>query len=218
MERSLVENVRRGLADVNFCVVSSTLEPALRDRVEWKRVPAPRRPVLLRFVAFYLLGARQVVRAGPGLRQSTGAIVPNRAEIAVIHVCHAGYLAKVGRTAARSLSATNSGARMAGPQGFGMGGTMDFRERRLSWFVAVSEGIRRELEQFYPRIPCTVAPNGVDHQRFRPDPESRPQLRQELGAAHYMRSRDSLLGRLLPPEATSTAGRPTDRPLNARRA
>ena len=78
------QNVRRGMPDVDFCVVSSTQEPGLRGRVEWKRVLAPRRPVRLRLAAFYLLGALQVVRAGPGLRQSTGAIVPNRAEIAII--------------------------------------------------------------------------------------------------------------------------------------
>jgi hypothetical protein len=125
MERSLVENVRRGMADVNFCVVWSTLEPDLRDRVEWRRVPAPRRPVLLTFAAFYLLGALQVVRAGPGLRQSTGAIVPNRAEIAR-HPLLSCRISGEGRKDRGAILVGNQrGARMAGPQGFGVGGTME---------------------------------------------------------------------------------------------
>jgi glycosyltransferase involved in cell wall biosynthesis len=183
MERALVENVRRGMTDVDFCVVSSTLEPALRDQVEWKRVPVPRRPFLLKFAIFYLLGAVQVARAGPGLRQSTGAIVPNRADIAVIHFCHAGYVAAAGRTAARSLPAAKRWHEWLIRKVSVWAERWSYSARRLRWFVAVSEGVRRELEQFYPGIPCAVAPNGVDHQRFRPDPESRPLLRRQLGAA-----------------------------------
>jgi UDP-glucose:(heptosyl)LPS alpha-1,3-glucosyltransferase len=183
MERSLVENVRGGMADVDFCVVSSTLEPGLRDEVEWKRVPAPRRPFLLKFAAFYLLGAAQVARAGRGLRQSTGAIVPNRTDIAVIHFCHAGYLAAAGRTAARSLSAAKRWHELLIRTASLWAERWSYSARRLRWSVAVSEGVRRELEQFYPGIPCAVAPNGVDHEHFRPDPESRPRLRRQLGAA-----------------------------------
>jgi UDP-glucose:(heptosyl)LPS alpha-1,3-glucosyltransferase len=183
MERSLVENVRQGSSEVSFCVVSSTLEPDLRDRVEWKRVPVPRRPFLLKFAIFYLLGAVQLARAGPGLRQSTGAIVPNRADIAVIHFCHAGYLAGAGRTAARSLSAVKRWHESLLRKVSVRAERWSYSARRLRWFVAVSEGVRRELEQFYPGIPCAVAPNGVDHEHFCPDPESRPRLRRQLGAA-----------------------------------
>jgi UDP-glucose:(heptosyl)LPS alpha-1,3-glucosyltransferase len=183
MERSLVENVRRGTADVDFCLVSSTLEPDLRGRVEWKRVPVPRRPFLLKFAIFYLLGAVQVARAGPGLRQSTGAVVPNRADIAVIHFCHAGYLAKTGRTAATSLSRAKRWHERLIRKASLLAERWSYSTRRLRCFVAVSEGVRRELEQFYPGVPCEVAPNGVDHHRFRPDPEARPQLRRQLGAA-----------------------------------
>jgi UDP-glucose:(heptosyl)LPS alpha-1,3-glucosyltransferase len=182
MERSLVENVRRGLSTVSFCVVSSTLEPGLRQRVEWKRVPVPSRPFVLKFALFYLIGALQVIRAGPGLRQTTGAIVPNRADISVIHFCHAGYLAKGGWTAASSLSRLRRWHEWLIRKTSVWGERWSYRRRRLRWFVAVSEGVRGELEQFYPGIRCVVAPNGVDHGRFQPDPQSRPQSRQELGA------------------------------------
>jgi UDP-glucose:(heptosyl)LPS alpha-1,3-glucosyltransferase len=168
---------------VDFCVVSSTLEPGLRGRVEWKRVPAPRRPVLLRFAAFYLLGALQVVRAGSGLRQSTGAIVPNCVEVAVIHFCHAAYLAKAGRGTAQFPSRAKATHEWLVRKASIWAERWSFRESRVSCFVAVSEGVRCELAQFYPGIPCRVAPNGVDHRRFRPDMSSRAQRREDLGAS-----------------------------------
>jgi UDP-glucose:(heptosyl)LPS alpha-1,3-glucosyltransferase len=183
MERSLVENVRRGVSELDFCVVSSTLEPGLRDRVEWRRVPVPRRPFLLKFTVFYVLGAGQVARAGPGLRQSTGAIVPNRVAIAVIHFCHAGYHAKAKRIPKASLPAAKACHAWLVRKTSVWAERWSYRKDQVSWFVAVSEGVRRELEQFYPGIPCTVAPNGVDRQRFRPDTGLRPRLRHEFGAA-----------------------------------
>ena len=103
MERSLFETVQHGVSDVDFCVVSSTLGPELRERVDWKRVPVPRRPFLLKFAAFYLLAccasplrvrgyARRQARSSP-----TG---PTR----VVHFCHAGYLAKARKSTPASLS------------------------------------------------------------------------------------------------------------------
>ena len=85
------QNVRRGMPDVDFCVVSSTQEPGLRGRVEWKRVLAPRRPVRLRLAAFYLLGALQVVRAGPGTASVDRRDRAQPRRDRHHHLCHAGY-------------------------------------------------------------------------------------------------------------------------------
>lgn len=48
--------------------------------------------------------------------------------------------------------------------------------------VVLSEGNRRELQRLYPVPPSKVSviPNGVDLDRFRPDPALRAQVRREL--------------------------------------
>jgi hypothetical protein len=97
-----------------------------------------------------VLGAQEVARAGPRLRQSTGAIVPNRVAIAVIHVCHAGYLAKAKRTPKISLSAAKACHAWLVRKTSVWAERWSYRKGHVSWFVAVSEGVRRELEQFSP--------------------------------------------------------------------
>ena len=182
MERSLFETVQRAASDVDFCVVSSTLAPELRGRVDWKRVPVPRRPFLLKFALFYLLGWLRVALAGPGVRQTTGAIVPNRADISVVHFCHAGYLAKARRSTPASLSGLKGWHERLIRKAAVWTERWSYDPRRLRRFVAVSGGVRRELEENYPGITCVVAPNGVDHARFRPDAAARETARGELGA------------------------------------
>ena len=182
MERSLFETVRRGASNVEFCVVSSTLAPELRKRVDWRRVPVPRRPFLLKFALFYLVGWLRVALAGPGVRQTTGAIVPNRADVTVVHFCHAGYLAKARRSTPAALSGAKAWHEWLIRRTSLWAERWSYDARRLRQFVAVSDGVRRELEEFYPGIPCVVAPNGVDHARFRPDPAARDRTRGDLGA------------------------------------
>ena len=142
MERSLFETVRRGASDVDFCVVSSTLAPELRERVDWKRVPVPRRPFLLKFALFYLLGWLRVALAGPGVRQTTGAIVPNRPDISVVHFCHAGYLAKARRSTPAVAVRLEGVARMARPQDLRVGRALELRPAPAA---ALRRGVRRGL-------------------------------------------------------------------------
>ena len=182
MERSLFEAVRRDSADVDFCVVSSTLAPELRERVDWKRVPVPRRPFFLKFAVFYFAGWLRVALAGPGVRQTTGAIVPNRADLTVVHFCHAGYLATARRSRPASLSGLKAWHEWLIRKMSVWAERWSYDPRRLRRLVAVSGGVCRELDELYPGIPCLVAPNGVDHARFRPDRSARDATRGELGA------------------------------------
>jgi glycosyltransferase involved in cell wall biosynthesis len=183
MERSLFETVRRAASEVDFCVVSSTLAPDLRNRVEWRRVPVPRRPFLFKFAAFYLVGWVRVALAGAGVRQTTGAIVPNWADVTVVHFCHAGYLRQARRATRVSLSGLKAWHEWLIRKTSVCAERWSYRPRRLRRFVAVSGGVCRELEEFYPGIPCVVAPNGVDHARFRPNPAMRDTTREQLGAS-----------------------------------
>jgi glycosyltransferase involved in cell wall biosynthesis len=180
MERSLFETVRHGASEVDFCVVSSTLACDLRDRVEWRRVAVPRRPFLLKFAVFYLLGWLRVAMAGRGVRQTTGAIVPNRADVAVVHFCHAAYLTKARRSTPAPLPGLKAWHESLIRRVSVRAERWSYRRRRLSSFVAVSSGVRRDLEGLYPGIPCVVAPNGVDHRRFRPNRPARAAIREQL--------------------------------------
>src|SRR5829696_2802780 len=182
MERSLFETVRRGAMEVDFCVVSSTLASDLRDRVEWRRVVVPRRPFLLKFVVFYVFGSMRVAMAGRGVRQTTGAIILNGADIAVVHFCHAGYLAKARGSRPPPLSRLKASHEWLIRRVSVWAERWSYIQRRLNAFVAVSDGVRRELADFYPDVPCVVAPNGVDHTRFRPDQAARAGTRKQLGA------------------------------------
>ena len=58
-----------------------------------------------------------------------------------------------------------------------------FRSRVHRHFVALSEPNKEELVEQYGVDPnrITVIPNGVDMERFKPNPDSRRQVRKELG-------------------------------------
>jgi glycosyltransferase involved in cell wall biosynthesis len=109
--------------------------------------------------------------------------VPNRADITVVHFCHAAYRANARDSALASLPRLKAWHERLIRKVSVWAERWSYRERRLRRFVAVSDGLRRELEEFYPGVPCTVAPNGVNHERFRPNQAARPTIRDELGVS-----------------------------------
>ena len=99
MERVHAELVRRLLDRYRFTIVASNVADDLRGRVDWLRVPLPAKPIPLRFLLFYGLGALQLRRVRADLVHVCGALVPNRADVASVHFCHAGFVAASGRLA-----------------------------------------------------------------------------------------------------------------------
>ncbi|MGD9936012.1 MAG: glycosyltransferase family 4 protein [Methanoregulaceae archaeon] len=53
--------------------------------------------------------------------------------------------------------------------------------RRFDHVVTVSAPCHREITEMVPDIPATLIPNGVDRERFCPDPEKRALFREEFG-------------------------------------
>jgi glycosyltransferase involved in cell wall biosynthesis len=165
MERACAELIRRAPGNVSFTVVSRTLGEDLRDRVSWRRVPTPNRPFLLKYTAFFLLASLRLIRT-EGLRHSVGAIVPNRVDVAAVHVCHAGYVARTKRLAppgATPLRALNTAATRIVSK---LAEHWCYRPGRVRTLAAVSAGVAHELETHFPNIPVVVTPNGVDVARF----------------------------------------------------
>lgn len=184
MERAGAELIRRLHHDVRFVVVARELAPDLRPLVErWVRVRVPRRPMPLKFVSFYLWGGLAVRRLRADLVQTTGALVPNRADIAAVHFCHAGY---------RSLESSFPSADVplfrrlntALVRRLAIAAERrSYRLGRVKTVAAVSSGVAAEVGRFYPGLEIVVAPNGVDHERFKRDAAARDTLRSELHVA-----------------------------------
>ena len=103
MERVHAESVRRLLDRYDFTVISSSLADDLKNKVKWRRVPIPASPVSLRFLLFYGTAALQLNREPADLVHVCGALVPNRADIASVHFCHAGFFAINGRRAPKRM-------------------------------------------------------------------------------------------------------------------
>jgi glycosyltransferase involved in cell wall biosynthesis/GT2 family glycosyltransferase len=178
MERAWAELIRHLHNDVRFVAITSELAPDLEPLVErWERIGVPMRPFSLKFVTFFVRAALAVRRADADLVHTLGAIVPNRAQVATVQFCHAGYRAATGSLAPagapwlRRLNTTVARALAL------LAERWCYRSARVGTLAAVSEGVRREIEAFYPRIATAVTPNGVDTRRFRPDPAQRAAFR-----------------------------------------
>lgn len=183
MERALAELVRRARREVDFVVVSPTLADDLKREVEWVRVRTPRRPYALRFLVFFVVAGLRLRRVRADLRQSEGAIVPNRVDVATVQFCHAGYVAATGTFAP-------SGAPLLRRANTAVSRVLSllaerwcYRAGRLRAFAAASVDIGRELATHYSAVPVVVTPNGVDTRRFRPDAAVRAAVRAANGVA-----------------------------------
>jgi UDP-glucose:(heptosyl)LPS alpha-1,3-glucosyltransferase len=181
MEGSLYELVRLGSDRVEFIVVSSTLDPALRPLVTWRRVPVPRRPFPVKFVLFFILAPLAYRRRKGDLVHTMGAIIPRRTDVMAVHLCHAALLAARQGVIATAPSWYRW---LNGAISLVLGLVSErwyLRSGRASVVTVVSGGARQELTEHYPNVPVLVVPNGVDLERFHPDLAVRQQVRAARG-------------------------------------
>lgn len=181
MERVFAELIRRAHREFRLVVISRELAHELRPLVEWRRVRVPPRPVPLFFSLFYLFAGISLSRTSADLVHTLGALVPNRADLASVHFCHAGFRAATVRESSRSrppLRRLNSHISRA----LGLAAERwSYGSGRIPTLAAVSSGVARELHRHYPRARISVTPNGVDLDRFRPDAEGRLKTRRAEG-------------------------------------
>lgn len=183
MERACAELVRGAQERYRMVVVATHLGPELHGLAEWRRVTVPERPMPLKLVLFALLAGVRLVRERADLVHTVGAIVPNRVDVAAVHFCHAGYhravgaLSPPGSPPLRRLNNAASRVLAIAAERW------SYRPSRLRSLAAVSPGVARELESHYPGVPVTVTPNGVDVERYRPEPAVRSEVRGAEGVA-----------------------------------
>jgi glycosyltransferase involved in cell wall biosynthesis len=183
MERALAELVRRARHEVDFAVLSPTLADDLRPYVDWVRVRTPRRPYALRFLVFFLVAGLRLRRIRSDLRQSEGAIVPNRVDVVSVQFCHAGYHAATGHLAPpEALLSRRVNTALSRLVSL-LAERWSYRRGRVRAFAAASADIGRELETHFAVAPVVVTPNGVDRDRFRPDDRARAELRKACGVS-----------------------------------
>jgi UDP-glucose:(heptosyl)LPS alpha-1,3-glucosyltransferase len=183
MERACAELVRRGSASYRFVVISSELDAELQDLVVWERVAVPQRPFALKFLIFAVRAGLRLRGSSVDLVHSVGAIVPNRVDIAAVHFCHAGFRQRTGSLVLSGQTLLRRGNTAVARFLALIAERWSYRPGRLKTFAAVSIGVANELQRDYPGIPVRMAPNGIDVDRFRPDPDVRRELRSEQGVA-----------------------------------
>jgi glycosyltransferase involved in cell wall biosynthesis len=181
MERAFFELVRLAHRDYRFVVLAEELAPELRPLVEWRRIRVPRHPIPLKFALFFVVAGLRLRRASVDLVHTMGAVVPNRADVACVQFCHAGFAAVVGR---RALEGRPPLRRINTALARALGLAAErwwFGTARVRALAAVSQGVRRELETHYPGVRTELTPNGVDVDRFRPDAGMRVRVRRAAG-------------------------------------
>lgn len=171
--RVISELVRHASNRVDFVVVARELDDEVKPLVTWLRVPAPATPYKRKSAVFFLTGALQLLRAHADLIHvhASGPTVPNRADVTTVHLSRAAWFDAMGI--------------------FGPGGSRGFRQlsprthvaverwchRRSRVLLAVSKSEEAVLRRHYPGPPVVVVPNGVDGERFAPDPAVRAEMR-----------------------------------------
>lgn len=181
MERVFAELLRRTHEVVDYVVVSATLAPDLRPLVEWRRVPVPPRPFPLKFALFAVLAPLRLLGIRRDLVHTLGAIVPNRADMATVQFCHAGYIERCGRLApagATRLRRINTALTRVLSL---LAERWCYRLDGVRLLACVSAGVGREIERNYPGRVVLITPNGIDTERFDRDPHAARREREAYG-------------------------------------
>lgn len=164
-------------------VIARSCELPDRDGLERLLVPSPPAPFAAFYPWFAIAGGALVSRRARGIVHTAGAIVPNAVDVVTCHFCHRAFAALKGPSRARRDTRAYRLHDRAASALSAAGESLVYRPRRVRATIAISDGVRRELEQWFPRLRATLRtiPHGVDLARFAPDPARRARTRRRLG-------------------------------------
>ncbi len=183
MERQLTELLSGLLAEGwSVTVLSRSCELPPRAGLRWVRVPGPSRPFTLAYPWFALVAGTLLLRHRGALVHTTGAIVPNRAGVVTVHLCHHAIAEQGVERFSRAHRAYRLNARL-GALMSRLGERWCYSPGRARHLVGVSRGVRAELLRHTTMEPSriSVIPNGADTRTFRPDAGRRLAARRRLG-------------------------------------
>lgn len=167
-ERPVVELVRRAAREFDVVVVSRELAPELRPLVTWRRAWAPARPFRLKAVVFFLTGGLRLLGLRRQLLHTTGPVVPQKADLVMVQFLREAFYDLVGASRRRPTTAVHLALER-------------WCLRRARMLEAVSRRGAEELRRYFPGSRVTIAPNGIDPDRFRPEPRTRVEVRADEG-------------------------------------
>jgi glycosyltransferase involved in cell wall biosynthesis len=184
MERQLGKLVEGLLgAGHRVTVVARTCVVPRHERLRWVHVPGPARPFAIAYPWFFAIGSLLTRLRRGDVLHTTGAIVFNRADVSTVHLCHHAVAEhrdlKRIRRATRAYRLNNLIAQRMSR----LAERFVYQPSRTRELVAVSEGVRREIDRYFPDMAgrIEVIPNGVDTEHFRPPERPKAELRSELG-------------------------------------
>jgi UDP-glucose:(heptosyl)LPS alpha-1,3-glucosyltransferase len=175
---------RRLLADGHRVrVVARACGLAPDPALDVVRVPGPGRPAALAFAWFFAAGGAAVALRRRGLVHTTGACVPNRADVRTVHFCHAAYLAAGGAVRASRHDVLHRLNGWVAERIARAAERLCYRRSRSRVLVTVSPGAARDLRAQFPRMAdaVRVVPNAVDPP-VEPDPAVVAAVRRASGA------------------------------------
>ncbi|MBL8208031.1 MAG: glycosyltransferase family 4 protein [Blastocatellia bacterium] len=181
MERASAEVLER-LANKHETVVMATKCEIRAAQLSWIQVPSLLRPEMFHLWNF----RRKVRRTEPAQHCEVTMAVNNaatEADVIVAQFCHAAFTDRFGglRGGAKRW---RRGYQQLAQRVFMEQERASYLSPRLRKVIAVSEGVKRELMQYYglPAERFAVIPNGVDHTVFKPaaNAEAKRRLRAEL--------------------------------------
>lgn len=181
MERASAEVLER-LANQHETVVMATTCEIKAARLSWIQVPSLIRPEM-----FHLWNFRRKVRRTEPAQQCAVTMAVNNAateaDVIVAQFCHAAFTDRFGGLRGGSKR-WRRGYQILAQRVFIEQERASYTSPRLRKVIAVSEGVKRELMQYYglPADCFAVIPNGVDHAVFKPtaNAEAKRRLREEL--------------------------------------
>jgi glycosyltransferase involved in cell wall biosynthesis len=183
MELAAFEISRRLLDrgwDLTVISRSCALPPG--PRLRFVRLRSPARPVSIALAVSAVGGTAAVRRHRRGLLWVHNSVLANRTDVLTLQFCERAYRALVGVPRnSRPTLAYRAAAELASLIDL----TLEtwLIRRRARTVACVSGGLASEVARFYPdgRARRTVIFNGVDRERFAPDPELGASTRRELG-------------------------------------
>jgi glycosyltransferase involved in cell wall biosynthesis len=180
MERQLSTLVTGALeAGIHVTLVSRTCELPDHPRLCWVRIRGPSRPFPIAYLWFFLAAGFALLRRPCRLLHTTGAIVPNRADVCTVHLCHRAIAGQKALIRARRASPTyRLNARLSSWMSR-VTERLYYRPGRVRVLVGVSRGVTAEIRRYLPAIAghLVTVPNGVDTTVFRPSRDERERQR-----------------------------------------
>jgi glycosyltransferase involved in cell wall biosynthesis len=162
---------------------SCALPPS--DRLRYVRIPAPSRPVSLALMCDFVFASLLVARVRDGIVQTNNPTIGNRVDVVHAHFCERAFRATGISRSRRASLAYRLNSALASWISVALE-RWSYRRGRVGRIVCVSQGLTRELVDFYPAVESLVStiPNGVDRAKFRGTPSARDRIRTQLGAGH----------------------------------